>query len=52
MHTQITDLNGQLSEQSTEIEELKALVVRQKQDQKKLTAEMAGLEQLNEGIEE
>ena len=50
-HTQIGDLNARVSEQTTEIEELKAVIVRQKQDQKKLTTEMSGLEQLTQGIE-
>ena len=40
-----------MSDQSTETEELKSVVERLKQDQKKLTVEMAGLEQLNQTIE-
>ena len=47
---QISDLNARITEQSAEVEELKAVVIRQKADQKKLTMEMSGLEQLNQGI--
>lgn len=41
----------QLTEQASEIEQLKEVITQQKDDQKKLKSEKAGLEQLNQTIE-
>lgn len=48
---QLSTMTGQLSEQATEIEELKAVVEGRKLDQKKLAAGMTEIEQLNQTIE-
>ena len=48
---QVAELNSRIAEHSTELEELKGVVSKQKQDQKKLMSEMTGIEQLNHGIE-
>ena len=48
---QMADLNGRLQERTTELEELKGVVTRQKADQKKLLAGMSEMEQLNQTIE-
>ena len=44
-------MTSHMSDQASEIEELKAVVEGRKQDQKKLAAGMTEIEQLNQSIE-
>ena len=48
---QLTELNGRVTELITEIEEQKGMAMKHKQENKRLTAEMAELDQRTQGFE-
>lgn len=49
--SQLSELNGRLTELITEIEEQKGTIAKQKQENKKLTSELTELEQRTQGFE-
>jgi peptidoglycan hydrolase CwlO-like protein len=51
MVAQLTELNGRLTDLVTEIEEQKGTIAKQKQENKKLAAEMSEVEQRTQGFE-